>query len=287
MGPLKWLSTKCRFHILAFDTLEKCWPPFSHAGRQYNMRAIPPVFSFSHPVGIMVWAAQAAHWSLRNSLRRGGHPTFEAFLTIWGKIIHLLSQWEPMSKFSDIFMRFHSSLHHGSLILTNISYQVDNTEDEERASKRQKKMSCKQELAIAAKSLIQQHESERYTVVYTDGSAEYVQSVGWIAGWGCHSTDGYQSVEYLPPHTRQSINRAELQAVIQTVLHYHSYSIKLCVCVDSAYIFGGVQGLALGWRAASWVTSQGPVTSVDQWIQLMDLLDTCALILEWIKVLVM
>ena len=89
---------------------------------------------------------------------------------------------------------------------------------------------------------------------------------------------------YLPPHLRQTINRAELQDIIETVSYYHDYQSKLAICTDSSYVFGGVQGTALRWRAAGWVTTPGPVTNVDLCIQFKTLLDTCCPVLGWINV---
>ena len=277
----------CHFHVPIFDSLEKCWEPFVHKGQTFNIRAIPDLLSFSHPLGVMVWVARSAHWSLRNSLAQGGVPAFDSFLTIWGKMVHVVSQWEPLSKFGEVFTLFHTSLmhllNHGSLIVLCISYQGIFS-NEVRAQKKQKKMSCKHELAIEVKELICGREGEGYTMVYTDGSAEQVSGVGWIGGWGCHSVDGWEKSSYLPPHLNQTINRTELQAVIETVLHHHDYQSKLAICTDSAYVFGGVEQTALRWRAAGWVTAQGPVTIVDLLIQLVTLLDTCCPVLEWIKV---
>ena len=62
---------------------------------------------------------------------------------------------------------------------------------------------------------IQQREMEDFSLVYTDGSAEYVASLGWVGGWGCHSVDGWECASHLPPHTPQTINSAELQAFLK------------------------------------------------------------------------
>ena len=65
-------------------------------------------------------------------------------------------------------------------------------------------------------------ESEGYILVDTDGSSEYLPTVGWIWGWGCHSSDGWELASHLP-HTRQTINQAELQAVIEEVVYAVSF----------------------------------------------------------------
>ena len=42
---------------------------------------------------------------------------------------------------------------------------------------------------------------------YTDGSAEYLATVGWVEGWGCYSAKGWERAAYLPSPTpdKQSI----------------------------------------------------------------------------------
>ena len=60
--------------------------------------------------------------------------------------------------------------------------------------------------------------------------------------------------------------------------------IKQATATDSAYVFSGLQGTPLRWRANGWVTVHGPVTNVDLWIELMDLIDRSVALVEWIKV---
>ena len=88
---------------------------------------------------------------------------------------------------------------------------------------------------------------------------------------------------YPPPPPRQTINRAELQVVIEVVQRYHDSNLKVAVCTDSAYVYGGVRG-AHKWRAWGWVMTQGPVTNVDLWSTLMTLLDSTLAVWDWIKV---
>ena len=95
---------------------------------------------------------------------------------------------------------------------------------------------------------------------FTNGALVFSTQYGM--GLGLSLIDGREDSSYLPPHMKQTINRVELQAVIQSVLHYHGYHIQLSVCTDCAYVFGGVEGTALRWRATGWVTSCGPVACV-------------------------
>ena len=54
--------------------------------------------------------------------------------------------------------------------------------------------------------------------------------------------------------------------------HFGVQPIKLAIATDSSYVYSE-QGNALCWRSNGWVTAQGPVTNVDLWIQLMELMD--------------
>ena len=53
---------------------------------------------------------------------------------------------------------------------------------------------------------------------------------------------------------------------------------------DSAYVHDGLQGKAMQWKAAGWVTARGPVINVDLWEEILDRLlhSTCKF--RWVKV---
>ena len=72
--------------------------------------------------------------------------------------------------------------------------------------------------------------------------------------------------------------------MIEVVLHYQFSNLKIVVCTDSSYVHGGLQGGALNWRTSARVTPQGPVTNVDLWITLMNLVDATTVTREWLKV---
>ena len=42
--------------------------------------------------------------------------------------------------------------------------------------------------------------------------------------------------------------------------------------------------LAWRWRSAGWVNKQGPVSNVDLWIRLLQLIDFSTLTIRWVKV---
>ena len=258
--------------------------------KPHAARSLPLPTTFSTPLGIMMCTALAAHWSFHNSLIRGGIGSYDGFLSVWIKFVALLTVWEPISWYSDVFWQFHKSLSHlltqGSLITTKICFEPSEHEREERARKRSIKMERKHELAALAREEIASLQQQGHVIVYTDGSAEWVQQVGWVGGYGCSEpTEKWEHCSYPPPpHLRQSINRAELQAVIDVVHHYRHRTLSVAVATDSAYVHDGLQGKAMQWKAASWVTARGPVINVDLWEEILDKLlhSTCKF--RWVKV---
>ena len=116
---------------------------------------------------------------------------------------------------------------------------------------------------------IQKAQTRGLHLIYTDGSADFVEGVGWIAGFGCHEPGFWEEAHHLPLNKKQSINRAELMAVIISVPRTHTRNQQFAVATDSSYVYGGVQGLAIQWQAQQWVTNKGPVINVDLWIEML------------------
>ena len=58
-------------------------------------------------------------------------------------------------------------------------------------------------------------------------------------------------------------------AVTVVVRHFGSVGRKLAVAMDSEYVYSGLQGAAVKWQQNGWVSSAGPVSNVDLWIQLL------------------
>ena len=121
--------------------------------------------------------------------------------------------------------------------------------EERRHSKRRRKDDRKQVLAAIALEQIKQAQSRGLSVISTDGSAELVGVVGWVAGYGCHEPRLWEEANHLPTHKKQSINRAELMAVIESVRRTSTRRAAFALATDSAYVYGGVQGAAIRWRA--------------------------------------
>ena len=193
--------------------------------------------------------------------------TLEALLTIWIRFTSLTVSWEPLSECSYVFQIFHDQLvhfkHKGVVTGPGIMYVESVESDEHRHSKRRRKDDRKQELAAIALEQIKQAQSRGLSAIYTNGSAELVGAVGWVAGYGCHEPGLWEEANHLPTHKKQSINRAELMAVTELLRRTSTHRAAFIVATDSAYVYGGVQGSAIRWRAQQWVTTKGPVLNVD------------------------
>ena len=64
----------------------------------------------------------------------------------------------------------------------------------------------------------------------------------------------------------------------------HTRNQQFAAATDYSYVYGGVQGSAIQWRAQQWVTNKGPVINVDLWIEMLELLDASVASYKWIKV---
>ena len=95
--------------------------------------------------------------------------------------------------------------------------------EDHRVAKRQRKDERKQELALIAVQQIQEARRTGLVDLYTDGSAELVGGVGWVAGYGCHEPGLWEEANHLPVGRKQTINRAELMAVIVAVRRTHTH----------------------------------------------------------------
>ena len=165
-----------------FALLKKVWEPLRASGKSYECGHIPTQHSFKSPEGIAQWSALAAHWTLRNTYRKGGTATLDTLLAIWVKLTALLVGWEPLAAFSHTLQLFHDKLVHfkneGVISGPGIIYVEPSDQEMQRASKRQRKDDRKQEPAVIALQQIQNAQKQGLQLIYTDGSAEFVEGVG-------------------------------------------------------------------------------------------------------------
>ena len=99
-----------------------------------------------------------------------------------------------------------------------------------QGSERQRKDERKQELALIAVQQIQEARRTGLVDLYTDGSASLWGGVGWVAGYGCHEPGLWEEANHLPVGRKQTINRAELMAVIVAVRRTHTPTTHVCSC---------------------------------------------------------
>ena len=226
-----------------FALLTKVWEPLRVQGKQYECGHIPAQHSFKSPQGIAQWSALAAQWTLRNTYRKGGTATLDTLLAIWIKLTALLVGWEPLSAFSHTLQLFRDTLVHfkneGVISGPRIIYVEPSDQETQRASKRQRKDNRKQELAVIALQQIQN--AQKRGLHLTDGS-EFVEGVGWIAGFGCHQPGFWEEAHHLPLNKKQSINHVELMAVTMSVRRTHTCNQPFAVATDSSYVCGGARG---------------------------------------------
>ena len=110
--------------------------------------------------------------------------------------------WEPLLALSHVFQLFHVRLVHfknkGEVAGPGIGYVESSGHEAKRDSKRQRKDDRKQELTDITLRQIQQAHAREPCVIYTDGSAEFVEGVSRIAGFGCHEPGLWEQAHHLP-----------------------------------------------------------------------------------------
>ena len=144
-------------------------------GVSYALRALPLKHSFSRPQGIAKWAAQAAHWSLRNEGKNGfSDASLEHFLAQWIRVLSQPILWEPLHSFSAPLMHFHDAVatlaQLGVLPGLAINVTCDESSSSASAAKKQKVQDRKQQLAIEAKEVLFERENEGWILAFTDAS---------------------------------------------------------------------------------------------------------------------
>ena len=120
-------------------------------------------------------------------------------------------------------------------------------------------------------------------LVFTDGSSERFEGLGYVGGYGVFSTLPVSLSAPVPLHMKQTINAAELLAALQA-LRLHADEPKIAICTDSEYVLKGAQGAARRWQARGWVGSAGPVSNIPLWKELLQLLDSTFQDILWVKV---
>ena len=109
-----------------------------------------------------------------------------------------------------------------------------------------------------------------------------VAKIGYVGGYGIYAPGLHAIGAHLPPGLRQTNNTAELYAAIQAIKLFPSG--KIAICTDSSLVVLGATGKAKKWELNNWVGSNGPLSNVELWKQLLAELDKSDREIQWIKV---
>ena len=75
--PLRWC------HVVI-------WEPVVKQKVQHSSCNLPLSLSISEPLGSVLWTAQTAYWSMRNSLTRRGNSSYDSFMCILIKLVFIV-----------------------------------------------------------------------------------------------------------------------------------------------------------------------------------------------------
>ena len=130
-------------------------------------------------------------------------------------------------------------------------------------------------------TLICDLEDRGFTIVYVDASSEKMPNLGCVRGYGIFSERLHAVGAQLPTHLRQTNNTAEIFAAFQMLkLFLHG---KVAICTDLTVVYLGATGKARKWVLNNWVGSQGPLSNVNLWKELLCKLDSPHRSVEWVK----
>ena len=97
-----------------------------------------------------------------------------------------------------------------------------------------------QKLAVDASLLLEQLESQGYSVTWTDGSAKWEGRKGWVGGYGATILGEWEECAPLPIGMKQTIKGAELMVVITVIERFGSDHRRIVVAMDSEYVYSGL-----------------------------------------------
>ena len=94
-----------------FDAPDHSRAPVTRGNTRHSVRTLLVALTLATPLGIMLWSARAAHWSLRCATRQNAAvPTFEAFITAWVTFVEKVTAWQGVSPLTDAFLAFRNAL---------------------------------------------------------------------------------------------------------------------------------------------------------------------------------
>jgi len=123
--------------------------------------------------------------------------------------------------------------------------------------------------------------SKKTVTLYTDGACSGNPGPG---GWAAILMFGGRKRELSGGEGHTTNNRMELMGVIAG-LEALKEPCAVELYTDSKYVADGLQkGWAKGWRAKGWKKADGkPALNVDLWERLLNLSETHALNIHWVK----
>ena len=241
--------------------------------------------TFDVPAGIMAWRAIMVNWEFC-CIARTRIPMWHQFMHIW---ISYLNAWTklpyPPIPINDLTLFAKSLsllLNEGKLIHPKLNLVPPRHPISKAQRRRQNKLDRATRDSAKLEALICNLEEQGFHIVYTDGSAEKVAKIGYVAGYGIYAPGLHAIGAHLPPGLQQTNNTAELFAAIQAIKLFPSG--KIAICTDSSLVFLGATGKATKWELNNWVGSNGPLSNVELWKQLLAELDCPDWQIQWIKV---
>ena len=283
----------CKFLHFAFPVIDQCFPPYVVGEKQISSVADliehHPAESLHLPPGQLGWAAMEANWAIRCKATREHTPfRFTSyFLKVYRRLLHRWQQSktlairpEQLSAFLDLLMSLQRGDSGDRPQLEPTPPTPPPTKARLRAKRRlERKMRSLHKLIAHLDSI----EDQGYILVFTDGSSERFEGLGYVGGYGVFSNLPVSLSAPVPIHMKQTINTAEFPAAMQA-LRLHANEPKVAICTDSEYVLKGAQGAARRWQARGWVGSAGPVSNIPLWKELLQHLDSTFQDMLWVKV---
>ena len=72
---------------------------------------------------------------------------------------------------------------------------------------------------------------------------------------------------------RQTNNAVELVAAITGLRLFNTVPAKVCIVTDSEYVYLGAMGKAAKWWSQGWVGSNGHLSNMSLWVDLLELIE--------------
>ena len=63
---------------------------------------------------------------------------------------------------------------------------------------------------------------------------------------------------------------------------FNTVLADVCVVTDSEYVYLGAAGKAEKWRSQGWMGTNGPLSNVHMWVELLELIEELGPRLQWL-----